>query len=164
MDLVERLIAVQSLLGLKGYEIAEELRITPEWYSKVKGRREDPSDVLELRLGELLRRRGLDADSFFEDATSGAVNEDAPKIGERTQRKLPLQEVKHVRDSTNRRLIAPGDSHAPSYPTTPTRAEIEQRLARYLDVAERVPGGLGHAWVQVKLHLKTEDLEQLMEE
>ena len=43
----------------------------------------------------------------------------------------------------------------------PTRAEIESRLKKFLDVAEKVPGGLGYASVQVALHLRPEQIREL---
>ncbi len=59
-------------------------------------------------------------------------------------------------------IISPSDNASPL--AAPDRAAIEALFTKYLDVAEQVPGGLGHAWVQVKLHLKIDDLEKLIED
>lgn len=46
----------------------------------------------------------------------------------------------------------------------PTRAQIEARFAAYLDAAERVPGGLGHAWALACIHFNPTALEALKTE
>jgi len=46
----------------------------------------------------------------------------------------------------------------------PTRAQIEEHFRRYLDAAERAPGGLGFAWIQIKKHFKPQDFEDAGEE
>ena len=60
------------------------------------------------------------------------------------------------------RIITPSEFQA-GPANQPERQTIEALFTKYLDVAEQVPGGLGHAWVQVKLHLKIDDLEKLIE-
>lgn len=75
MDLVDRLTSTQEALGLKGYQMAGELSITPEWYSKITRRRETASGDLALRLDEMLRRRRIDPASFFEGDSTLMVNE-----------------------------------------------------------------------------------------
>lgn len=42
-----------------------------------------------------------------------------------------------------------------------TRAQIEAQLRTFLDAAERVPGGLGWASVQISMHLRPEQLQAL---
>lgn len=43
----------------------------------------------------------------------------------------------------------------------PTRDNCEEHLRRYLDRAETIAGGVGHAWVQLQLHFSITDLERL---
>jgi len=41
------------------------------------------------------------------------------------------------------------------------RAEVEQYVRAYLDRAERAPGGLGHAWVQLRREFPLDLYERL---
>jgi transcriptional regulator with XRE-family HTH domain len=66
LHLRELLKKAQAKLGLKNYEMAAELRITPEWYGKITGGKAEPSDDLRLRLDELLRRRKIELSSISE--------------------------------------------------------------------------------------------------
>ncbi len=57
------------------------------------------------------------------------------------------------------RVISADPSHPA--PAAPDRERIEEHVRQWLDRAEEVPGGLGYAWGQVRLHLRREDLDHL---
>ncbi len=56
-------------------------------------------------------------------------------------------------------LISTAPFH--SAPAAPDRERIEEHVRQWLDRAEEVPGGLGYAWGQVRLHLRLDDLDKL---
>ncbi|WP_221029922.1 hypothetical protein [Actomonas aquatica] len=153
MDLVDRLTSTQEALGLKGYQMAGELSITPEWYSKITRRRETASGDLALRLDEMLRRRRIDPASFFEGDSTLMVNESPLEIGERTQVEAPLQR-KNVSDSIPGRVIAPSDYFSP--PSHPPDAEdIHAYVAKLVAATGGDPKRLG--WLMDELHTRCEE-------
>ncbi len=59
-------------------------------------------------------------------------------------------------------MIRPSADYETPVPTPViTREKIEERISAYLDVAERVPGGLGYAWGKVCVHLRIDELNAL---
>lgn len=106
---------MQRKLGLKGYQMAEELRITPEWYSKLIRGKEPLSEDIQLRLDDFQRRKKLELSTIYPAGKKGrdfGVNEHGP---------TPMV--------ASRLSLAPG---APS-----TRADCEVYFAELLDAAER---------------------------
>ena len=77
-----------------------------------------------------------------------AALEKPEDVSEKTLRKLATAELSNLTDEP----MALSETQAP-YGETPSRAQIEARVKAFLDAAERVPGGLGYASVQVGLHL-----------
>lgn len=92
MHLRDSLKKAQAALGLKNYEMAAELRITPEWYGKITGGKAEPSDDLRLRLDELLRRRKIELSSVVEGK--------AGQLSSGTRQSVQLRKdiAKHVED------------------------------------------------------------------
>ncbi len=76
-----------------------------------------------------------------------AALKDPEQVSEKTLRKLASVELSNLSRSD-----VVEEEQAP-YDIAPKRAEIEARVKAFLDAAERVPGGLGYALVQVQLHL-----------
>lgn len=68
----ERIERVQKLLKLTAGQMAAELRITPEWLSKITNGRVQGSDDIGLRLDEFLRRKGIELSSKA-DAEPGSI-------------------------------------------------------------------------------------------
>lgn len=58
------------------------------------------------------------------------------------------------------RMIQP--QFAAAHPE-PTRRMILEYLERYLAAAERIPGGLGHTWIELRKHFRIEELKNLEE-
>jgi hypothetical protein len=68
----DRLKRAQELLGLPAYRLADELKITPEWLSKIYRNKATVSDDIGLRLDALLRNRGIDPSSIEQSSISPA--------------------------------------------------------------------------------------------
>ena len=51
----------------------------------------------------------------------------------------------------------------PINPSYPTRPEIDAFIKSYLDVAEKVPGGLAHAYIELTSALQIEKLKRSLE-
>lgn len=74
MTLRDRIIRSMELLRLKGYQMADELRMSPEWFSRIVNGKVEPQPDVALRLDELLRRRGFDPKTLVAGTTSAATD------------------------------------------------------------------------------------------
>lgn len=106
---------MQRELKLKGYQMAAELRITPEWYSRLSRGKEPISHDIQLRLNDLVRRKKHGATSIT------GVGHEPPRATFRKNGPPPMV--------ASRITPAPG---APS-----SRADCEVYFAELLDAAER---------------------------
>lgn len=139
VDLADKLKHTQDRLDLKRYELAEELRITPEWLSKIMRRRVNASEDVALRLAEVLRRRNLNLDSFYE-SSSGIVVEEPPAPFGRSRvgygKFLP-------RSDDNQKVIGPSDA-LPPLPANPTSAsDVRAYVELLLNASNGDPARLG---------------------
>lgn len=66
----DRLLAAREALGFTAAQLAKELRITPEWVSKIMRGHVVGSDDIHLRLDVLLRSKGIEPSSISAPSTS----------------------------------------------------------------------------------------------
>ena len=86
-------------------------------------------------------------------ALGGPEKPDVVQVAEGSASRVPLPGDYPMR-------ITPG--HEPTA-REPTRAQIAAYVERYLDQAQRTPGGLGHAWFQIRKHLDLAELKRMEE-
>lgn len=132
----DTLLLLRKRLRLDQEEMGRLLGVTRSFVSRMERDRFEISAATAERMEEIAAKNGINLMSLL------AVNAMAPAALEEGQ--------------------APY-SAAPAAPAagTPTRAAIEARVRAFLDAAERVPGGLGYASIQVQLHLDPSRLAAL---
>jgi transcriptional regulator with XRE-family HTH domain len=141
-------------------QLAKELRITPEWLSKISNRRAEGSADIALRLDAFLRRTGIEPDSILLSesnstiAEEGSVQSDFRKTGNQG---APVPSGLHDRKSV---MVQPGFQPPPA---APKRPDVESYLKQYLDLAERVPGAVEHAYIELTEALPLEKLRRRAE-
>lgn len=71
MEIKDQIPLLESRLGLKRYQLAEKLGVTPEWLSRVVRKGAKTSDDLSLRIDRFLTDQDIDPRSFF--TSSGSI-------------------------------------------------------------------------------------------
>lgn len=88
--LVARLKKARNAFGLNLREMAAELRITPEWLSKILNGHERPSYNIGLRLDDFLRRGGVNWSDVERDKASRSLG----KFGQSATAKALRTEIR----------------------------------------------------------------------
>jgi len=140
IDWPARLLALRRKLKLDQDQMATELGVGREWVSRLERERGKFSTYVKEKIDRL---ENANSHQLGDMESRSSMNESQAVYG-------------------GGRIITPSEFQA-GPANQPERQTIEALFTKYLDVAEQVPGGLGHAWVQVKLHLKIDDLEKLIE-
>ena len=96
-------------------------------------------------------------------ATFYAARGSDSKTSDKTWRRLERleREILEAEGTTTGTGLLEEASPKP-YDATPSRTAIEARVRAFLDAAERIPGGLGYASIQVQLHLDPSRLAGLL--
>lgn len=118
---------MQGVLGLQNQEMARELRISPEWYSKVVNGKRPASIDLVLRLDDLVRRRGI------EQRLSQFKRERARDIGAED---LNLGPKLESHDASDRAVSEGVASRIPQKREPSTRADCERYFQHLMDAAD----------------------------
>ena len=80
MELRDRIRAAQAELKLNAQQMAAQLRITPEWLSKIMNGRVQGSDDIGLRLDDLRRRAGIESGSIGHTVLSSSAVCETPGV------------------------------------------------------------------------------------
>jgi transcriptional regulator with XRE-family HTH domain len=105
-DLLARIQWARTCFHLSLAEMAEELRITPEWLSKLANGHHPPSYNIGLRFEAFLRERKVDAKSFGRPTS-------APTASAEPNDSVTAAMIKGIIDLRYRRLLSTaGDDHA----------------------------------------------------
>ena len=156
--LPEKIELVLNALELTAQKLADELRITPEWLSKIRRGKTTGSDDIDLRLAELLRRRGIEPTSFFTPASLQAA--EAPQKKDETRRYVaPIIAGPQAAGHGASRLQSAFQSSA----AEPTEQQCIDYVLRYIGKARQTPGGLGHMWVELHKRFPMEQLAAVRE-
>jgi len=141
--LKDRLQDALKALDIPKQEMASELRITPEWLSKILNGHHQGSEDIGLRLEDLLRRRGIESTSIKRDSGNTRI----PTAGSGTRRS----------DKPPRYGLTEPDSGAIEK-RMPNRADCEALFRRILDAAEREgsPENVPVLYRLMKKHLASE--------
>ena len=116
-------------------EMAERLGITREWYSKLESGREQVSELIARRIVDL-ERENLLAQIAAASQPETELATKGPK-GERAP-KSPADDT-----------VAPNVQDCLDY------------FRAYMLYMSQVPGGVGHAWVQLQLHFPFTHIDRL---
>lgn len=127
----DTLLLLRKRLRLDQEEMGRLLGVTRSFVSRMERDRFEISPATAERMEELALRHGINLTSLL-----GPSGTEVPEA---------LEEEAAPFDT------AGGDPFL-------SREQIEARLKEYLDLAEKVPGGLGYAWGQVCIHLSKEPL------
>lgn len=123
----EQIELVRRRLQLNSQEMAAELRITPEWYSKIVNQKARVSDDLLLRLGDLARRRSIEITSTKPDP--GPTGQSSVKAASLAAPQL----VQEDEGSNYQPVLERGTRTPIRHPST--RHDCEAYLQRLLDLA-----------------------------
>ena len=145
MSLQERIVVIQEKLALNNQEMAEELRITPEWIGKILNGRVRCSDDIGLRLDELCRSRGIEPNSIFPAVKTGNY----PNLGKQHSGLVEDDKAKFGVSSRPPMRITPGHEIPAK---EPSEQDCLKYLASYLAIMRTTPGGLGHTFIELQRH------------
>lgn len=129
-----RLRRLRGEAGLTQTQMADALVIGRSYYNRIEKGAREPSPRLVQQVN-LIERHGVHL-----------LHTDALKSEHNMNRR--------VRDVLR-------EDEASYHPADSTERECRQYFDRYIRRATRIPGALGHALVQMKLHLKLSDLDEL---
>lgn len=148
----ERLAFAQKEFGLTAAQLAKELRITPEWLSKIANDRAVGSPDIGLRLEAFIRAKGIEPASFF---SADSVQSDYRKSGS------SVAGAGGAGAASTSRMVQPGFQPPRA---VPTRTDVEAYLKEYLDLAERVPGAVQNAYFEITEALSLEKIRRRAEQ
>jgi hypothetical protein len=126
--------------------------------SKFAERSTRVAQALGLRLEQMPERLGISPATFY------AARGNDSKTSDKTWRRLEKleAELRLLQQGAEPPVVGVEESQRPYGASSgPTRAELEARFRAFLDAAEKVPGGLGYASVQMSLHLDATRLSSL---
>lgn len=146
-NIAERFRTIRRELDLTQDQLAKRLLISRNYVAKIEAGLQEPA-VRLVRDLEALR-----VDSVNKASTSTIEEGRQQKYGERSPPSAPLQGQAPMR-------INPGFEPPQAHPT---RAMVEEYIRRYLDAAEKIPGGIPHAMIELRKHLRIQDLDELQE-
>lgn len=166
--LSEKIERTIKAFGVTARVLADELRTSEEWISRIRRGKEPGSDDLRLRLDEYLRRKGLEPTSFF--------TPDSLQVGEPAD--VTILSGSEKKSETRRGVVSPivrsaiGDRPSgrmlstPQYSDAgaqPSEQQVTDYFLRYIAKARQTPGGLGHVWFALHEHFKFEKLDAVTE-
>ena len=145
-------------LGITQQQLADALALTRNYVAKIESGMQTPS-LRVLRSLESLRvdkthklstSGSMVANESFD--VTGALNPPPSVYVDPRKEKSPL--ASDVQEEAGQ-MLRP--EHQPRH--EPTETTIREHIEKYLAAARAAPGGIGHAWIQVRKHLRVDDFE-----